>query len=59
MYAQLDGHLNALLHPFSPDVSTVALDALLHAVVERDPVESAGKFVRYNLLYVLRHLKRG
>ena len=43
---------------FSENVGFVIVDGLLHAVVERNPDESIGKFVRFNVPVLIREMAR-
>ncbi|MQY62391.1 hypothetical protein GH146_03790 [archaeon] len=57
------GDLNRLIDDifhrhFSENVGFVIVDGLLHAVVERNPEESARKFVRYNVPVLIREMAR-
>ena len=57
------GDLNRLIDDvfhrrFSENVGFVIVDGLLHAVVERNPDESIGKFVRFNVPVLIREMAR-
>lgn len=57
------GGLNRLIDDifhrrFSENVGFVIVDGLLHAVVERNPEESARKFVRFNVPVLVREMAR-
>ena len=57
------GDLNRLIDDifhrhFSENVGFILVDGLLHAIVERNPEESARKFVRYNVPALIRETAR-
>lgn len=51
--------IDAILHRhFSENVGFIIVDGLLHAIVERNPKESASKFVRYNVPALIKEMAR-
>ncbi len=54
---ELNQIVDSMLHPlFEKGFAFVILDSALHALIERSPVESMLKFVRYNLPRIIHKL---
>lgn len=55
---ELNRAIDALVHPLAKrDTRLFALDAALHALVEKNPPVSVRKFVRYDLPLILSKLE--
>jgi hypothetical protein len=51
--------VDALLHPLAErSLGLLMLDGVLHVIIERNPPESAAKFIQYNLPTLLAKLLR-
>ena len=54
---ELNRLIDAVVHPLSQtDKRFFLLDGFLHGLVERDPPQTVRKFVRYNLVEILKQL---
>ena len=50
--------IDSIIHPFrKTDKGFVLVDGILHGLVERDPPQSALKFVKFNLPIIMNQLK--
>jgi hypothetical protein len=46
-------------HPFfKENLGFILVDGILHGMVEKDPPERFGKFVRYNLPQIVKEITR-
>lgn len=56
---QLNKIIDNLIHPhYEQNEGLRLLDALLHGVVEQDPLESLKKSIRYNLPDIIKKIRR-
>jgi hypothetical protein len=56
---QLNRLIDDLIHPhYRQNEALRFLDGLLHGLVEQNPPESLGKFVRYNLPELIKQISK-